>query len=477
MAVSSSRVARLALMSAIVTAVGAGCAAQYESAMGRDIAAARQGLLATETAPRVDPEELVEDGEGPEGYVVYALRAHPELHAAYERWRAMTLRISRARQLPEPVVSYGFFVQSVETRVGPQRHRLSVRQSFPWPTKLTAGADAVALRARALQRRFDARALIVRARVEEHYWHLWTVREVRAVRREQAVILGDLSAGVRGRLEVGAVQLADLQQIDVARARLDDTIEALDEEERQATARLVDAIGAPVDSVAPTSSRPPSIAAVGEGEEALRDAVHAHPAIESFAHLAAASEADAASVEADRFPSFMLGVDWIETGEAQAAVPGSGTDAVIASVGVRIPLWQPAYDDTQRAAEADASAHRADGRTATNSALAQLAVTLSAVRDSHRRVRLHRDTLIPQALSAYESVLGAYSAGRGNVAAALLAQRDLLELREALVRAESEHARAWARLDAVVGHRVQRASQRSGAPRAESAAAGEDDGD
>ena len=38
--------------------------------------------------------------------------------------------------------AFGYFVRSVETRVGPQRARISLQQAFPWPTRLTAGSDA-----------------------------------------------------------------------------------------------------------------------------------------------------------------------------------------------------------------------------------------------------------------------------------------------------------------------------------------------
>src|SRR5690606_14644794 len=103
------------------------------------------------------------DAPAPDGslgsYVRYAVTESPALRASLERWRAAALRIEPARRLPDPMVSYGFYALPVQTRVGPQRHRLSVRQDVPWPTKLTAAANAQSLRARAAQRRFEAQAL------------------------------------------------------------------------------------------------------------------------------------------------------------------------------------------------------------------------------------------------------------------------------------------------------------------------------
>ncbi|MCB9598559.1 MAG: TolC family protein, partial [Sandaracinaceae bacterium] len=152
---------------------------------------------------------------------------------------------------------------------------------------------------------------------------------------------------------------------------------------------------------------------------------------------------------------------WIETGPAAMPTQGSGDDALIASLAVSVPLWQEAYDDAQRGAEADAAAERAAGESARDAALAELAAALSAVRDSHRRARLYEGTLLPQAQSAFESVIGAYTAGRSGVAAVLLAQRDLLELAAGLELARAEHGEAWARLERVVGRRVERAVEAS----------------
>ncbi|MCA9608420.1 MAG: TolC family protein, partial [Myxococcales bacterium] len=195
----------------------AGCAARYEEALRRDLARTGSTL-------RMDPS----DDETPDvdgslaSYVALAMTRSPELRERYERWRAETLRIARARALPEPTIAYGFFALPVQTRVGPQRHRLSASQSFPWPTRLTAAADAQSARARAAQLRFEARALDVAARVADAWWRLWVIERVAAVWREQLELLGGVAESVRGRVETDQATLADVAQVDLTRSRLDD---------------------------------------------------------------------------------------------------------------------------------------------------------------------------------------------------------------------------------------------------------------
>src|SRR5690606_13474254 len=130
----------------------------------------------------------------------------------------------------------------------------------------------------------------------------------------------------------------------------------------------------------PTVRDVPPPAAIGANEEALAARVAEHPFLASLLLMAEANEAQAASLDADRLPRFSLGVDWIETGPAlMPDVQGSGDDAVILNVGISVPIWQGAYDDAQRAAEADAAADRADGEAALQAALAELSQALASI--------------------------------------------------------------------------------------------------
>lgn len=438
-----------ALLTCFALSLG-GCAARYEESLHRDLSAARARIAAPGETRAPAPDGSLES------YVVYAMAQSPGLLASYERWRAASLRISSARRLPEPMVMYAFYALPVQTRVGPQRHRVSAEQSFPWPTRLTAAADAQSARARAGQRRFEAQALALARQVADAWWALWFVRHARDVEREQREILDGLSESLRARVETSQSGFADLAQVDLTRSRIDDRIAELGEGERSGEAALRGVLGAPAGLALPTAAEVSGVALPDETTETLMEAVCAHPYLLAFELMAEANESQAAAFEADRFPRFTLGVDWIETGPAQmAGVQGSGDDALTVRVGLSIPLWQESYDDMQRSAEAEAAASRADRDRAEDAALAELEQALSDVRDSHRRVRLYRDTLIPQAQTTYESVMGGYAVGRATVAATLLAQRDLLELALGLMRSRAEHGRGWARLERVVGRRVE----------------------
>lgn len=438
----------------------AGCATEY----GRT---AEREFRATDYQIEPGPAQGRPDFDGRfESYLAYAMRHSPELEANFARWRAAVLRIDPARRLPEPRITYGYFIRSVETRVGPQNHRLSLSQAFPWPTELTAGADAQALTARAAEQRFEALATAIQQRVAIAFWKLWYVHRTHQLFLEQEGVLDSLTESIRARVESGGADLADLSQVQLRLERLRDHRAMHHEMMRRRSADLLAVIGAPPGTPTPVRDEPAE-GVPAEAEDALLAAALAHPRVEAHERMAEASEAQARAANAKRYPDLMLGLDWTLTGSdpgGNTTAPGNGQDAVMASVSVSLPLWAGSYRDEVAAARADGVAQRADGEAARQQAAAELTQALSDVRDAQRRIRLYEEALLPQAETVYSSVSGGLVTGRASIAQVLMAEQDLLELQIELAEARTEHARAWADLERVVAHEVARRDPSEEAP-------------
>lgn len=431
-----------------------GCASSMESGLRRDL---KVHLPAYRAPTSSDAGEVVEIDGSLQSYVAEALRHAPEARAKFERWQAATLSISMARRLPEPNLTYSFFVRRVETRTGPQRHRFGLSQSFPWPTKLTAGADAASNRARAAQYAFDAELLAIRYRVAHAYWTLWLIEREHQLKSEHDKVLEALVETVRARVQTGTANLAELSQIELNLARHHDHHGQHREALSAARAKLRRALGqSSKTEIEFSATDRPADGLPRQTNVELLAMLSEHPTVSQYASLTQASLDIARAEGADRYPRFQIGIDVIETGEAEADVLGSGNDPVLISAGMSLPLWWGSYADTVEAAEARAHAYEADQQVTLRALESKLEATLSGVRDAQRRIRLFRNTLIPQARTTYRSVLGGYRTGRSTVAETLLAQRDLLELQIDLAKAEADHETYYAKLEQVVGTHVPR---------------------
>lgn len=403
------------------------------------------------------PEEHLEPLGTLPSYIARAFAHSPELRASFEEWRAALARPAQARKLPELLLTYGGFIRSVETRVGPQRHRLGAMQWFPWPSRLTAGVDAAGYAALSSQQRFEAHALDLAAQVARAYWKLWFIQKNKLVQRDQREILFSFSKQVRARLESGGTGLSDLAQVDLSISRISDVIAGLDEAERAATAELVRVIGADDGTATPIRPEldPPPALLPAPGESELKAAAIEHPRVTSMASMSASADERARAVKGERAPSLGLGLDWIVTGDApNPGTPDSGQDAVIGVVGVKVPVSGGAYRAAEQEARAESAMYRARERAARDRAVSELEQTLANLRDAVRRVRLYETTLVPQAETTYSSTADGYQSGRSSLAEVLMAEKDLLELALGLFEAHAAYGTIWAELERVVGQPV-----------------------
>jgi len=432
------------------------------SSIGRASArrsAAALAEVATHAPAPLDEKQRTEHlGRGLSGQLVVALADHPRVHADFSRWHAAAAGSSSARSLPSPTVEFGVFLQSIETRTGPQVARLSVRQALPWPSEFVAATDAAHARAQSAGAQFEATVLDVARTVEEAHWALWAVRQMHAIHVDHRALVDGLSATVRGRVEIGAANLAHLQQVDLMLASLSDEIARMHEAEHAATASLRAAVGVWSDDTLGTPDDPDGPWLPDAELMWLEAAAATHPHLEEARQAVAQADAQVQQARAARLPGLSVGVDWIMVGPSDAVQVDpaeSGKDALAAAMGLTVPLWQKSAADQVLAAESMARAARSTTAAHTLESRAALHRAIADVEATGRRAAVVRGTLLPQAEAAYASLLGTYTTGASTVAQAMLAQQALLTMRIELVEAHAKHAQAWARLRAVCGQDIQ----------------------
>ncbi len=380
-------------------------------------------------------------GAGLPGYVEYALANHPGLGGAHARWSASVHRISRSERLPDPMLMVG--VRAISPKMGVGVSRVGLQQAFPWPSRLGLGADAAAEATVAEESRYEAASLGIVERVSRAYWGLWKVRQLRALHEEHLLLVSSLADVVRSRLATGAATLADQLQVDLTLSRLADDIETMKASEAMWEAELRMTIGAPDATDLPTQNDAPLPLSLTEDRKSLAAAASVHPAIKAYDSLAKSKKIMANAEAADGLPDFLVSAEWM-----------FAEDALMVGAGISLPLWRGSYGDAVDAMEAEALMQKFEGQMALETALSALDSELALLNDAVRRCGVLNDVLIPQANAAYESVVGGYVTGTGNVTQLIMSQRDLLDLRIALESARVDYADSKARLEQIVGREI-----------------------
>lgn len=398
-----------------------------------------------------------EVGASLEELLVYAEEHNPGFAASRARLSMAEAAARQAGVLPDPVFSYGYYLREVETRVGPQEHRLGVRQAFPWPGTLADRREVAGQTIRVEKNRHESARLALHVRIARAWYELALIHRILSIEEENRALLVYLEEVITTRYRSGGVRHAALIRAQVERERREDVIAGLREQLLPVQAGLNAALGRSAGAEVPlpgdTVYRP-----VTEDVRRLRPLLPVHNP--ELAALSAEEERAAAGVALSarrQYPGFTLGLDYIVTDDAEnPGVRDSGKDPVIASLSLSVPLWRGAYAAVRR--EAAQQLHGVQNRheESRHRLLAEWEQIWFKLRDARRRILLYRETLVPRAEQLVEVTRQSFSAGGADVLDLIDAQQTLLDLQLAEQRALFTHAVARAELSALLGGQVLR---------------------
>jgi cobalt-zinc-cadmium efflux system outer membrane protein len=424
-----------------LTAV-AGRATRVDSSFGRDADADP-----ADTTTELDLSRPV----SLEDCLRYAESRSAALRAAEARWEAARAGILAAVSLPDPVVSYGYFLEEVETRVGPQRERFGVRQTLPLFGKIGLARGAAEAAASAAHERYRAARLALAVEVTTayaEYAYLARATEIIGARLELARGLG---AAARARYSAGEAPYADVARAEIELARMENELETLSKRRVPASARLAAAMNLDTDGVLPWPAEAPTIEVSVPADDARRLLEERNPELRAFDFEADRAEEAARLAGRRFFPDLTVGFDYIVTDEAAMPVEDSGKDPFVAVASISVPLWFGKHVGAARSAREGSAAALAASRQLRRDLAARLETLLFEVDDARRKTALYEDRLIPLAEQSYASVEAAYRAGASDFDSVVGAHQTALEFELTLARARADAAVKAAELEKLLG--------------------------
>jgi cobalt-zinc-cadmium efflux system outer membrane protein len=399
--------------------------------------------------------ELTEESQLPD-YLAYAAMNNASLEAAFNRWKAALEEIPQVRSLPDPRFTYRYYIQEVETRVGPQRQGLALSQTFPWLGTLDLRGDAAAQAAEVQRHAFEAEKLRVFFVVKDAYYDYYFLWRSTQIVQENIELLTSFEAVLRTRYEASRADHPDLIRIQVELGRLEDRLNTLMDLREPMVARLNAALNRPTDADLPWPTELEATEVTLDEQQLLAWMEQHNPDLQALAAAITRSETEIELARREYFPDVTLGFEWIETGSASGSpTPSdSGQDAMMASVSVNVPIWYDRLDAGLRQAQYEAMAAEADSRQRRHDLAADIRMGLYEFCDTQRRISLFRDTLLPKSLEALSVTEMAFRAGEATFMDLLDAQRVYLEFQLSYERALTEHQRRLAQLEMIVGREL-----------------------
>ncbi len=381
----------------------------------------------------------------------FGLLHNASIEAAHHRWEATKRRIPQARAWPDPKLTWSGFARSVETRVGPQEHRIGFVQPLPWLKHLDASTGVAETGARAVYQEVLAAQLEMVREVKQLWHELGWLEESIRVTEENLQLLKQLEAVAQTRFKTGG-DLGAVTKAQVELGRVQDQLASLMDRRTPLKARMNAWLGREADALLPAPTLSHALPGLPEEEHLFERQRASHPVLQSIAMRMEREDHREEEARLKGLPQFGIGFDYIVTGEARTpGVRDSGKDAAMAMVSVSLPLWRGKYRAMREEVAMERERLGAERRNAQLMLQARLRTALYEYRDAGRKAGLYGQSLLPQARSSLNVARRSYESGKGDFLDLIDAQRVLLNFELEERRAIANRLKAHADIEMLAG--------------------------
>lgn len=273
------------------------------------------------------------------------------LRARYSAFEASLQRAAQAGGFPDPNLSFGYFINPVETRVGPQLARFSLSQRFPWFGSLKAKKNSHTLLAEAKYQEFvDAREKLAYA-VAVRYYDLYELDRKVLLQEKILAVLQSYRSLALTKYENGRGTMVDVLRAEMRIEDMQSSISNLRKERKPLQASLNQKLNRELDSdvrVEPDSLEFP----LRNWPVATDSGAENHPRAREYSSRIEAMELQKKSAALDGMPNLGLGVDYILVGNRpDVTIPDNGKDALVPMLSVSLPIFRAKYKAARREAD------------------------------------------------------------------------------------------------------------------------------
>ena len=148
-------------------------------------------------------------------YIEIAAKNNPALKAKFNDYMAAMEKVPQVGTLPDPSIAFGYFIQPVETRVGPQQLKLKLAQSFPWFGLLSAQEDVATEMAKAIYEDFENTKSNIFFEVKTVYYNYYYIEKAIDITKKNIEILEVFKRLSLVKIEAGNASIVDELRVEL----------------------------------------------------------------------------------------------------------------------------------------------------------------------------------------------------------------------------------------------------------------------
>ncbi|QKG81105.1 TolC family protein [Tenuifilum thalassicum] len=276
-------------------------------------------------------------------YFKLAAENNPGLKAQYNEYEAALQKVDQVKALPDPTFSFGYFISPAETKVGPQKAKLSLSQMFPWFGTLKAQGDAAALMAEAKYQNFiDARNKL-RLELAAAYFPLYELNEWIRIEQENINVLKSYKTIANQKFNEGAGSMVDVLRVDIMLKDSETNLEILKTKETPLIASFNKLLNRPENEAVSTGD---SLKTILLPTDFRKDSLTAlNPKIKALSLKLQASLASERAAKKQGLPKLGVGLDYVIVDKgSNLSLPDNGKDIVMPMISISIPIFRSKYN-------------------------------------------------------------------------------------------------------------------------------------
>lgn len=370
-------------------------------------------------------------------YLRFAMLNNPKVEAAYYAWAATVERITRARSLPDPRLTFEADITDMVETVMP-----GLMIDLPGPGKLRAAGDVAAGEASVSYFGFEAEVLRTAMALKSAYFRLHFLEDTLRVQRETLVLLAEIETQAKQQVAAGRSGIQDILRSQIDREQLQTQIANLEDSRGVLLAEFRAALGlAPGDATVPVptafeASPPPPPA-----DEILALAAERNPQLRRMEAEVRLGESMIDLARTSGVPDFTIGVMAdVKASPVMARPTGS----------ITLPIWRDKIAAEIAAAQFEKRSSEARLSAEQIGLAADMASMHYMYRESTRNIDLYGATLLVKARQSLDAARSGYAAGRASFLDVIDAERQLLVFELSLVEARTQRELSIASLSLLI---------------------------
>jgi len=392
-------------------------------------------------------------GQNPlDNYLRIAADNNPGLKAKFQNYQAALERLPQAKALPDPELTFGYFVMPVETRIGAQEATVGISQSFPWFGQLKAQEQVEAHIAESRFQVFEEAKFKLFFDIKVSYTNLYVLNAIIDITRENIELLRTFKELANVKFESGNGSFVNVLRIEMQIRELESQIDFLEDSKIPLHTQFKELLNVPL----PESIEFPDTLWKEKlllSKEAIYDSILlGNPTLKEFDFQIQSVEKQVDVAQKMGKPSFKVGLNYINVSERSGvSISDNGNDAlVLPQIGVKIPLYRNKYRAMVKEKQIQQESIEFAKENASNALITELEKGFRDYLDAERRLFLYKG-LSGLANQSLDILVAEYSSAGRDFEEVLEMDQQFLKYALELEKARGDQNTAIAYLNYLMG--------------------------